>query len=88
LTLAHVFQIPHEAEGPGAGDFLGVGQGRELDFRARLLGRDHRVVELDGEAELVAFVRLEAGDLVAIGDFHRLENADEAFRRVLFGDAR
>ncbi len=87
VALAHVFQVAHETEGTGARDFLDIGGGGEIDLRARLLGRNHRVVKLDGEAQLVAFIRGEAGDLVAFGDFHRLEHADEALRCVLLGDA-
>jgi len=46
------------------------------------------VVELDGEAQLVALVRAEAGHLVALGHFHGLQHADEALGRILFHDAR
>ena len=44
------------------------------------------MVEFDGEAEAKTVVGLEAGDLVAVADFHSLQDADEAFRRVLLDD--
>ena len=45
------------------------------------------MVELDGEAEAEAVVRLEARDLVAVAHFHRSLDADEALGRGLLDDA-
>lgn len=45
------------------------------------------MIEFDGEAELVAFVRLKARHLVAVAHFHRLRDPDEALGLALFDDA-
>ncbi|EEF93622.1 hypothetical protein CATMIT_01746, partial [Catenibacterium mitsuokai DSM 15897] len=87
VAFAHVFQVAHEAEGAGAADFADVVLGRELHLRARLRGRDRRMVEDHGEAQAEPVERLEAGDLVAVAHFHRVLDADETLGRVLLGDA-
>src|SRR3546814_5402989 len=71
VALAHVLQVAHEAEGAGSADLADVVLGRELDLGPRLRLGDRRLVEIDGEAQAEAGMRIEAGYLVAVAHFHR-----------------
>src|SRR3546814_6666500 len=77
VALAHVLEVAHEAEGAGAADLADVVLGGEFDLGPRLRLGNRRVVEIDGEAQPEAVMRLEAGDLVAVAHFHRTRDADE-----------
>jgi hypothetical protein len=85
------FHILGEAEGAGARDVLFVLARAHVERHALAGGIDHRVVELDLEAEHITVVRVEPGPLqagaLAFAHLHRLEHANEALGRVLQLDA-
>ena len=86
VALAHELQVAHEAEGACAADLADVVPGRELHHRTRLRGGDRGMVELDGEVEPEAVIRLEARDLVAVAHLDVALDADEALGGILQHD--
>src|SRR5690606_17134580 len=87
LPALHPLEVAHEAEGTGAAHFLDEGGGGEIDGRGLIQRLEQRVVEVDGEIDLEAFVRLEGAPLVAVFDADRLLDPNEALERILLVDA-
>src|SRR5690606_27343542 len=85
---AQEFDVAHEAEGARAADFLderGTGEVHAGDLGATV---EHRVVEIDFEADLEAVEGTEGGALVAVRDGDFTLDANELLRRILLLQTR
>jgi hypothetical protein len=77
--------VLHEAEGPGAGQLATERAGIDVDLDA--LGADQRGLEVNLDVEMEAVIGGQFTNRAGILDANRLEDLEEAPRRLQFGQA-